>query len=109
MNIIINFTAITRPTTNFYHIPMATDDIHPDMYRESGYTAKIVDFNRLVITHPDGYYTAEYVVSCDLVNHDWQKMIARNDKESARFWNLVDKVAVARLNNLVRYINRATW
>ena len=106
MKIDINFTEIIPNRSTIRHIPM-TGRLYPEVYRELGYTAKVADLNRLVLT--DGPYTVEFVVSCELVDHDWKKMMARNDKESARFWDLVDKVAVARLNNLVRYINRATW
>lgn len=106
MKIDINFTEIVPnrfPTIR--HIPM-TGRLYPEVYRELGYTAKMADLNRLVLT--DGPYTVEFVVSLEIDN-DCKKMMARNHKDSARFWDLVDKVAVARLNNLVRYINRATW
>lgn len=106
MKIEINFTEIcSNRFPKIHHIPM-TGRLYPEVYRELGYTAKVADLNRLVLTN--GSYTVEFVVSLEMDN-DCKKMMARNDKESARFWDLVDKVAVARLNNLVRYINRATW
>lgn len=106
MKIDINFTEIVSnrfPT--IHHIPM-TGRLYPEVYRELGYTAKVADLNRLILTN--GHYTVEFVVSLEIDN-DCKKMMARNSEDSARFWDLVDKVAVARLNNLVRYINRATW
>lgn len=109
MNIDINFTEI-RPHTDldFFHIPVCRKEVYADMYRRKGYTAEIAGLNRLVITSPLGYVT-EYAVSVDVTDADVDKMFERDDKASGRFWRLVDKVAVARLNNLVRYINRATW
>lgn len=106
MKININFTEIvSNRFSAVRRIPM-TGRLYPEVYRKLGYTAKVADVNRLVLT--DGPYTVEFVVSLEIDN-DCKKMKARNREDSARFWDLVDKVAVARLNNLVRYINRATW
>ena len=106
MKIDINFTEIiSNRSATIHHIPM-TGRLYPEVYRKLGYTAKVAGRNRLVLVKDS--FTVEFVVSLEIDN-DCKKMVARNDKESARFWDLVDKVAVARLNNLVRYINRATW
>jgi hypothetical protein len=64
INIELRFTEISLSANEGFRIPMNTGNVYPDYHRENGSIAKVVDFNRLIITTP--YYTEEYSVSFEL-------------------------------------------
>lgn len=109
MNIIIDmhFTPIAPSTYTGFRFPLTNSGLDLDFSREMGYTAKLVDSNRLVITTP--HCTEEYVVSFELTGHDSQKMWERDIDANIRFWQAVERVVMARLDNAIRYINRHHW
>ena len=108
-NIIINihFTPIAPSTYAGFRIPITNSGLNLNFSREMGHTAKLVDFNRLVITTP--YCTEEYAVSFELTGNDNQKMWERDTDANIRFWQAVERVVMARLDNTIRYINRHRW
>lgn len=101
------FTPIAPSVYAGFRIPLAKSSLDLDFSREMGYTAKLVDFNRLVITTP--HCTEEYVVSFELTGNDSQKMWERDTDANIRFWQAVERVVMARLDNAIRYINRHRW
>lgn len=107
LKIEIRFTEIAPSTHEGFRIPMNTGNVYPDYHRENGSTARVVDFNRLIITTP--HYTEEYAVSFELSGTDTLEAMKRNTADNIRFWKAVEGVVMARLSNLVRYINRHTW
>lgn len=107
MNIKLYFTEVNPSINEGFRIPMVGGNIYPDFHRENGSTAKVVDFNRLIITTI--YGIEEYVVSFELSGNNEYKMMARLGDANIRFWQAVEGVVMAKLNNLVRYINNQTW
>lgn len=107
IHIDIHFTPIAPNTRTGFRIPLSNGDLLTDLYRDLGYTAKVTDFNRVIITTP--YGIEEYVVSFALTGNDSQKMWERNTDENIRFWVAVENVVVTRLQNIIRYINRHHW
>jgi hypothetical protein len=108
INIKINFTEINPNSSEGFRIPMSGSPMYSNVYRENGSTAKVVNFNRLIILTPYGC-TKEYAVSFELRGNDDRKMWERDSDANIRFWRAVEAVVIARLNNIVRYINRHTW
>lgn len=108
MNIKLYFTEVNPSINEGFRIPMVGGNIYPEFHREHGSTAKVVDFNRLIITTAYGV-VEEYVVSFELSGNNEYKMMARLGNANIRFWRAVEGVAMAKLSNMVRYINRHTW
>ena len=104
----LRFTEINPSINEGFRIPMISGNIYPDFHRENGSTAKVVGFNRLIITTTYNT-TEEYVVSFEMDGNDAYKMMARLGTANTRFWKAVEGVVMAKLNNLARYINRQTW
>lgn len=108
MNIEIHYTEVSPTPCDGFRIPMTNTGLYPDIFRRNGYTAEVVDFNRLFVTSPNGC-VQEFVVSYDMTGNDHRKMWLRSTDESTRFWKAVEAVIMARLRNTVRYINRHQW
>lgn len=104
----VHFTEVAPCFFEGFRIPMTNHGLSLDAFREEGYTAKVVDFNRLIVTAPYGF-TREYVVSFEMTGTDHRKMWTRDTDANLRFWKRVERVVMARLYNTVRYINRAHW
>lgn len=107
INIELRFTEVNPSINEGFRIPMISGHIYPDFHRENGSIAKVIDFNRLIITTT--YTTEEYTVSFEMDGNDDYKMMARGGAANIRFWQAVEGVVMAKLNNLVRYINNQTW
>lgn len=104
----IHFTEVGTHFPEGFRFPLTCTPFYPDTYRECGYTAKIVDYNRLVATSPYGD-TREFVVSYSMDGNDDRKLMARGCDANICFWKAAERVAVAKLNNIVRHINRHHW
>lgn len=104
----IQFTEVAPCIYEGFRIPTTNSGLYPDTFREEGCTAKVVDFNRLIVTTPYGY-AKEFVVSFEMTGIDHHKMWLRDTDANIRFWKAVERVVIAKLTNTVRYINRAHW
>lgn len=108
IDITLDFTEVGTHFPEGFRFPLTRTPFYPDTYRDCGYTAKVVDFNRLVVTSPYGD-TREFIVSYSMDGNDNCKLFARSCDANIRFWKAIEGVAIAKLNNMVRYINRHKW
>jgi hypothetical protein len=110
INITIRYTELNTYGEEMrgFRIPLAHAGLYPDIYRDNGYTAKLVNVNRLVLTSPWGH-VKEYAIAYEMDGHDYKKMMARTSEQNVRFYRAIENVLMARLENTVRYINRHTW
>ena len=104
IKITLKFVELSADDIDGFRIPSATD-LYPHIYREHGYTAKVVNFNRLLLTSPYGK-VKEYAVSYEIDGCDYVKMSMRNSTENRRFWALAERVAIAQLTTIVHRINQ---
>lgn len=108
IKITLDFTEVCTHFPEGFHFPLTRTPFYPDTYRECGYTAKVVDFNRLVVTSPYGD-TREFIVSYSMDGNDNCKLVARSCDANIRFWKMIERVVTVKLSNTVRYINRHQW
>lgn len=106
MNIIINYAEKSHLTG--YRVPMSTPFFYPDVYRDRGYTAKLVDFSHLELTSPYGVKIV-YEVSFTYKNYNHTAALNRSGAEWARMHRAMENIVTLRLQNTVRYINRRKW
>lgn len=100
----LKFVELSTDNIDCFRIPSATT-LYPQIYKDHGYTAKVVNFNRLLLTSPYGR-VKEYAVSYEIDGCDYVKMSMRNATENHRFWALAERVAIAQLTTIVHHINQ---
>jgi hypothetical protein len=109
MKLITLYTEIESAETNTFHCPMTgTRLLLLDHYRNNGYTAHREGFNIIVVTAPWGH-AQKFALSFETKDRDYEKMCSRTSEENAKFYRAMGRVADARIENLIRFINRHCW